>query len=347
MDIRKKSLVLRCIAAVVVFCVACEVLVRVYERFTTETGSLYDEVVFSETKRFKLRPNRITRVPERYGDIVYSINEEGYRDRTHSKDMRKTILWLGDSVSFGLGVQQSKIFPSRLQVNLQEKFPGEFKIINLAMFAYNTGDELKAFREDGTKHEPRLVALQFYMNDFAMSVVNNKPTFAQRAHATMNLFVYRSALYRKISQMKERILYLAIHDLRRKYFSGTLNRDEPSSKLNYLKTQQFDENIEAFQVIKEIRSAAEDAGAKFWLMISPDEVQLFDSQYDEINARIMKFCLRENLACFDPLNSLRSRKDARLLYNDGVHFSEKGHEVIASLIMKDFEQRGLLKFNDQ
>ena len=73
-------------------------------------GSLYDLVVPGET-RFKLRPAATVVVPERYGNITYRFNRLGYRDVDHDPQARRRrLVWLGDSVSFGLGVEQDRTY---------------------------------------------------------------------------------------------------------------------------------------------------------------------------------------------------------------------------------------------
>src|SRR5881397_337896 len=107
-----KHRIRRALLTLLAVAVAGEVGLRLWDALPghVRTGSLYDSVV-PVGRRFKMRPDTTLRVPERYGDILYRFNHEGYRDADHDPaSPRRRIVWLGDSVSFGLGVAQDRTF---------------------------------------------------------------------------------------------------------------------------------------------------------------------------------------------------------------------------------------------
>jgi lysophospholipase L1-like esterase len=324
--------------------VAGEVVVRIIEHFTGPTGSLYEQIVV-DGKRFKMRPNTTTVVPERYGDIRYDINADGYRDRNHPEsDDKKSIVWLGDSISFGLGVQDANIFVSQVERKIESRWPGKYSVMNLAMWAYNTDNEFDALREDGLKFRPKLVILQFYMNDFAMLPITQKNlTVGQKLTAIKNRVLYASALYRRVNQLIEGTQYWLVHDIKRERFPNSLNNAEPKGDTEYLSSHPNDDSVEAFQKIKEIAKLSRDQGAAFLLFISPDETQLFTKDYDLINERLGRFCEREGLQYCDPLEGLRTSPQKVKLYHDGVHFSTIGHTIVADMIFDDIVKKGMLE----
>lgn len=327
---------------IAIACVVGEVGVRIVEGFTGKTGSLYDQIVVTGN-RFRLKPNTTTLAPERYGDIRYESNSDGYRDGSHTEsDGRTSIVWLGDSVSFGLGVQQSEMFVTQVARMIEDRFPGRYSVMNLAMFAYNTANELDALKEDGLKFKPKLVVLQFYMNDFALRpITQTNATLGQRLTAVKNRVLYESALYRRINQLIEGTQYFLIHDLKRKHFPNSLNSGEPSGDIQYLSSHPNDDSVEAFQKIKDIAKLSRDQGAEFLLLISPDETQLFTKDYDSINERVRRFCGKENLLYLDPLEGLRASPQKLKLYYDGVHYSPTGHALLAEMICDDLLKRGM------
>ncbi len=339
-----KKKIKRLFLYLIIGCILGEAGVRIYEAFTHRTGSLYDQIVING-ERFKLKPNSLTVAPERYGDIAYQANEDGYRDSNYpASDARAPILWLGDSVSFGLGVEQAETFVARVQNRLEERLPERYRVRNLSMFAYHTGNELDAFKEDGLKFKPRLVVLQFYMNDFPVApIVPATTSFGQRLTAVKNRLIYKSALYRRIDQLVSRAAYLLVHDYKREHSPETLNNAEPVDKMSYLASHPSDDSVEAFQKIKEIARLARDNGAEFLLIISPDETQLFTTEYDSINKRIRQFCEREQYLYIDPLDRLRNSDRRLKLYHDGVHFSPEGHELMGRVIFEDLSGKGVLE----
>jgi len=322
-----------------------EIAVRVWEGFSGGTGSLYDEVVPAGS-RFKMRPGAVT-VPERYGDIHYSFNREGYRDGEPWPAARRIVV-LGDSVSFGLGVDQDEIWPAVLERRLNAGRGQDWDVINLAIFAYNTADELETLRTDGLKHRPELVILEFYMNDFSISSAGGAgapppppPSLLNRLAALKNRLVYKSALYRRLYQAGTGLTFVLFHDWRRNRHPDTLNDDEPRSKSAFLAATPDDGRIEAFRCLREIHRLAGEKGARLLVFLSPDEVQLYTARFDGINARLHAFCRREGIGLFDPLPALRSAAHRAQLFNDGVHYSRQGHALVARLLFDDLRRHGL------
>jgi lysophospholipase L1-like esterase len=324
---------------------------RVWGAALGGTGSLYDFVVQGE-RRFKMRPGVSVTVPERYGDIRYRFNREGYRDVDHDPaSPRRRIVWLGDSVSFGLGVDQDRTFVALLQRDLAAR-RDPWELVSLAIFAYHLGNHLDALREDGLKHRPDLVVVQLYMNDFSIPIPGEggsgaatpvrPPSLGQRLSALKNRLVYKSALYLRLQQAALRASYTAFHDLRRSRFPETLNDAEPRHKAAFLAAHPDDGEIAAFQALAAIRRTAAAAGARTFLWISPDETQLFSSRFDAVNHRVRRFCESEGIEFYDPLPILRARPNRAELFNDGVHYSPEGHAVVARLLRQELERRGLL-----
>jgi lysophospholipase L1-like esterase len=344
---RRRKIVLGLLA----FLVLGEVGARVWGAALGGTGSLYDFIVQGE-KRFKMRPGASVTVPERYGDIRYRFNREGYRDVDHDPaSPRRRIVWLGDSVSFGLGVDQDRTFVSLLQKELAAR-EEPWELVSLAIFAYHAGNHLDALREDGLTHRPDLVVVQLYMNDFSIPVPAaggsgaatpaRPPTLGQRLTALKNRLVYKSALYLRLQQAALRTSYALLHDVRRNRFSHTLNDAEPRDKAAFLAAHPDDRSIAAFQALAEIRRTAAAAGARTFLWISPDETQLFSPRFDLVNQRVRRFCETEGINFYDPLPALRARPDRAELFHDGVHYSPKGHAVVARLLREELERRGLI-----
>jgi lysophospholipase L1-like esterase len=334
-----------------------ELVVRIAEAPSGGTGALYDLIV-EHGSRFKLRPSTRIRVPERYGTIVYSTNRDGYRDRDSSEtDPRRHVVLLGDSVTFGLGVQQDQIYANLLQRQLDERAPGAFDVSNLAIFAYDTDHELDTLREDGLRHHPELVILQFCVNDF--SVANREtrpvagatpaspraapaPSLRQRFAILDNQLATKSALYRRLHQVVTGVNYRLLHDVRRNRFPSTLNASQPRQQLAYLASHPRDEQVAAFRLLDEIAKVASEHGARFILLAIPDEVQLFDDGYDEINTRLRAFGAHAGIPVLDVLPMLRGESYRADLFLDGVHLSERGHRLVASYLMASLSSSGYL-----
>jgi lysophospholipase L1-like esterase len=329
-----------------------EIAARIWDGTRGGTGSLYDYVVPAGS-RFKMRSGSSILVPERYGDIRYRINRAGYRD-DEPRPGRRRIVVLGDSVSFGLGVQQEEIWPSLLEQRLQRERLQPRAVENLAIWAYNTANEADALREDGLALKPEVVILQFYMNDFSIAPPPKPgapppPSLGQRLTALKNRLLFSSALYRRLYQAGTGLSFALFHDLRRRHFPESLNDAEPRGESALLRATPDDADLAAFGEIRAIRDLARGhrgyggQGARLLVVLSPDEVQLFTGRYDVINERMHAFCAREGIDLLDPLPVYRASPDRLDLFYDGVHYSPRGHALLTRLVFAELARRGLLR----
>lgn len=312
--------------------VAGEILTRWWDREMRGSGSLYDYVVPTKT-RFKMQPGAVVDVPERYGTVRYSFNAQGYRDRDHDPSSgRRPILLLGDSVTFGLGVDQGLIYAEVLQRNLDASVGPRYDVFNLALFSYDGRHELAAFREDGVQLRPALVVTQFYMNDFDQLAVEHSPppvpSFGQRLVGLKNVYLNRSALYRRTRQGMLRTSYLLLHDLRRRQFPQTLNDAEPRLRTAYLHERTDDATIPAFASLVAMRDQATASGARFVMLTTPNETALFTRRFDSIDERLRRFCSRNGILLVETLSLFRRQPRPESFYLDGLHLSAEGHKLV-------------------
>jgi lysophospholipase L1-like esterase len=106
--------------------------------------------------------------------------EDGVRVRTNSLGMRGPemiatkpdsllrVAIVGDSVSFGLGVENEETFPSLLQSMLNERCRGRarrYEVLNLAVTGYSSQDESVVVRSKALLHRPDLLIVGYYLND--------------------------------------------------------------------------------------------------------------------------------------------------------------------------------------
>lgn len=109
--------------------------------------------------------------------VNVSINSDGLRDRDYSIDKPDNTfrIWVaGDSLTFGYGVKQNKIFPEILETKLNSdpEFSQKhnFEVINGGVSGYNTKQELETFKVKGRKYKPDLCILVLVSNDFRNNI---------------------------------------------------------------------------------------------------------------------------------------------------------------------------------
>lgn len=315
------------------FCVAEVVLRLVGVANRAPTGSLYAQVDFTR-EPFRIRPGVDVVVPERYGDIRYSINSAGYRDSEWHAPGRPLVVLVGDSVAFGLGSAAEDRFPDRLESALRRAGFPRAEVRNLSMFGYGGYEELAALRQEGAPARPDLVVVQFYLNDFhtpAPTVSLRHASFAQRLRAGRNRLLSASIAYLRLQQLVQRTAYGLFHDARRRE-PERLNAAEAQQVVDLLASRPEDGEIDAFHYLGEMKAIADSSNARILLLSTPNEAQLFFERWDEIDRRLARFAEREGMPLVDSLATLRADPERAHFYLDGVHLSAAGHAVVAELL---------------
>lgn len=127
---------------------------------------------------FRHRPSWETR----YGEVLVMYNERGLRDRPilPKGEQEYRVLALGDSVTFGTGVDQDKTFTARLEPLLQKRLHRPVRVINSGVGGYNTVQEVAYFKREGISLQPDLVMLTYVQNDVEV----NKGPFDPWSHSS-------------------------------------------------------------------------------------------------------------------------------------------------------------------
>lgn len=320
-----------------------EVGIRLGEHFLVdgEVGALNAALEYHDDY-WTLRPSSTLVQPERQGDVSYTSNQLGFRDRNHALDAdARRIVFLGDSVTFGLGAREEVLFPRLLEQDLNRAAQGgeRFEVINLALFGYAPANQLAVLRRYGLPVKPEVVVLQTYMNDFranasaGMGAAPVDQSLAARLRTIKNVALNRSALYRRVRQLSQAFSFLVFHDLRRIYFAETLNATEPRAVSDSFRAHTEDDAFEGFRKLEEIAGIAEQFGLGFLVVLTPNEVQLFTDEFDLINERVRRFCVARDIPFHDPLADMRMAEGKEYLFVDGLHFNERGHRWMASYLL--------------
>ena len=97
-------------------------------------------------------------------DTSVTINSAGFRGPEHAPEPSpgiERIVVLGDSVSWGYGVEDAEVFTERLAA----RRPGT-EVVNLAVSGYGTDQQSLLLERDGMTWHPALVLQQVCANDF-------------------------------------------------------------------------------------------------------------------------------------------------------------------------------------
>lgn len=147
---------------------------------------LNSKVIYTNTKN-------ITKVAD-----CYSTNEQGFRNTSDIKNSSaKNIVFLGDSFTWGHGVEKEETYPSHFQKIVNEK-GSDVKAINAGLPGYGTDQQLIYFEEIIlSKIKPHIVVWNINENDWInnnqtclFSVKNNKLIKQSARKNTLYLLIW-------------------------------------------------------------------------------------------------------------------------------------------------------------
>ena len=151
------------------FLLLAELGLRVY--LTRHT--LYDVEMSRYATEFKMPAEnpRIGHVhrPGREGrlmNVEVRINADGLRDDELPRERgeARRLIFLGDSLTFGWGVEQPQTFEHLLERRLSEEV-APTEIVNFGTGNYNTTQEVQLFLEKGLAYAPDAVVVFYFIND--------------------------------------------------------------------------------------------------------------------------------------------------------------------------------------
>ncbi len=124
-----------------------------------------------------------------------AINSQGFRGDAIRRKANNTIrvACVGDSWTFGMPVDQSQTYPSRLAAWLQQMDPGRhYEVLNLGVLGYTSFQGLQLLSSRVLDLEPDIVAIGFGMNDSEVAGYRDKdmvtkapPRFRTRVKETV------------------------------------------------------------------------------------------------------------------------------------------------------------------
>jgi acyl-CoA thioesterase-1 len=109
-----------------------------------------------------------------------------------------TILVFGDSLSAGHGLEPGEEWPTLLQKQLNELYPGKYTVINASISGETTAGGLARFQPAIEKHQPDIVILELGAND------------GLRGQSLATLRENLSAMIKQSLQIKAQVLLIAM-----------------------------------------------------------------------------------------------------------------------------------------
>ena len=116
---------------------------------------------------YKPIPNRITHASKAGYDWENHINSLGFRGRectVQKAPDTKRIIFLGDSVVYGYGLNEEETLPRQLERDYNRNGQ-KVEVLNLGVSGYETQQAVEFFKEIGLKFKPDIVVMGYTLND--------------------------------------------------------------------------------------------------------------------------------------------------------------------------------------
>jgi hypothetical protein len=327
-----------------------ELVVRAFgfhgaDSFSVQNTILVDDPVLN----WRYRPNSVSY----FNDIVYQINERGFRDHLYPYEkQRKTyrIFLASDSVGFGTNVQMGDSYPKILERELNElkQQHSHFEVINYSMPGLSIKQKFHLVDLYAKKYAPDLIMIDFVMNDVEFETrkkpegENDQKCSIALVHlpvsCELKAWLTRSAFLFLIKETVETSLWrINVED--KNYYYDQVESDyyhrlyaQPEIK-RYLKT--VFEGIRMYQAENKIPVV---------LPIFPLIYDYRKYKWDDINDLIISLCKENEVLPVSLLEYFRQfpYNEMRVQRGDFTHPSVKGNTVAAQAIVKTLLLQNLL-----
>jgi len=245
--------------------------------------------------------------------VRHDVNAMGYRGQERPLVKPVThirILMIGDSFTYGQGVNEDKTIPHWLECFLQEKVKASrtVEVLNIGLPGLNLEDSLMVYRKFASKFKHDLVIYNFFSNDFDQSLCDLR-------NMRMTLWCFKN-IY----------TYRLLRVLLKRKIPPESNSSPEEKKTRLLKT------IDGFLET----SALTDASFAIVFLYGGDVDKNIMSFARQLSAERKFLILDVNSQC------INAKENIPWIYGDG-HYSEEGNHFVASCISEWLQSSGFLR----
>lgn len=293
-----------------------------------------------------------------------ALNERGFRGPSWRAEARRRVLVLGDSFTFGYGVEYEQAYPAVTERMLAQAGCSA-AVFNAGVPGYGTMQEWELARRLIPRTMPQAVVLGFTVGsdltdnleqglrpESGYEVRNGflvqKGTPAGTPLPLKAWFQEHSHLYVLLQRARVRAALRGARGPRNRRACEHFMAAEPCGDL----AKAWDLTVES---LRGIDAACEEAGAHLVVLIIPHPVQVDEELWRRerarfggeeldrfgVNRTVAALCEALEARCVDPLSRLREGPPRRLFYRLDRHLTVEGHgrvaEALAAELLTLFE----------
>ncbi len=282
-----------------------------------------------------------------------SFNSKGLRDVEHEYKKAKNtfrILGLGDSFTWGTGVELKNTYLKLLERMLNREIRNKVETINAGIPGWGTAQELIFFKEEGYKYNPDLVTLGFYVfNDYldntllGLYKIKNKKLIRSIPPSLPYPISLREFLFNSNS------IFAPGFYIKKSFFlksiTNRINNLTSFSSYFSIDPDYYLGNL----LIEELSNEVKKHNAKFLLIVIPSSPvhsrELSEVEPSKNYKELIRCCKKLKINYLDLYPVLKTnyeKLDSFFIPADG-HFTIEGNQLVAKEMFKYIIASGLLK----
>jgi lysophospholipase L1-like esterase len=241
-------------------------------------------------------------------NVEIRTNSDGFRDDEYAleRNHRQRILFLGDSLTLGWGVEKEDTFEALLEQRLTERTPTE--VINFGAGNYNTTQEVNLFLDKGLAYRPDRVVLFYFIND--AEPVPQPSRFEWLGNVRLFTFYW--------SRVKALMARFSPEAGFQGFYSALYGEEQPGWR------QTRDSFLK-------LRDACREHGIGLQVVILPELHDLVDYTFAREHTLVADFLTQHGIPVLDLAPSFRSVTEPQGLWValDDAHPNARAHSMIA------------------
>jgi lysophospholipase L1-like esterase len=316
---------------------------------------------------YRLKPEARVRFATTEFDTDIAVNSSGVRDTEEIGPKavnERRILLLGDSLVLAVQVPFSETFGERLERRLNaEGSPYRYRVINAGVQGYGPVEELLLFRSIAPSIQPDLVIQTLFVGNDAEEAVTSEARL--EAGTLRESGAVRDRVATRLRRMVRRSMVLQVLRLRVVAATGrltsTIGPPEPPLQSYAAKpAPRIARGLAiARRTVEQLTRESASMGARSAIVLMPARFQVDDADYGRLREAVSQAGgelvrdgatrrFEEALAgldapLFDALPALRGADPgADLFFQQTVHLTPRGHEVVADALVRFLRGAGLL-----
>jgi hypothetical protein len=292
--------------------------------------------------------------------ISLKTNSHGLRDVEHyykKPDEVYRIIVVGDSFTFGDGVELNETFPKVLESELLIHNPSKivkYEVINAGMYGWSTIQEYAFLVTRGLKYNPDMVILGFYENDFSDNIQTKD--LVEFSDAGAKLINAKKDAAAKLLEFKEAIpLYdffsqnSHLFSLTKKFVAISLYNNSKITKITDNPTKQNISNVTK-NILFEFKRVLDKDNIHFVVVLIPslstvkNEIGAIKSNQDLVLRSFADWLKKNKFYTIDmlPIFKTHAAQEEKLYFPKDGHCTKKGQKLIGETIHRYFSDSNLL-----